>query len=440
MEDAVRELEGLLERAREGGARGCEILREASKGVSLTVHRGASRDAQEFVSGTMSVRVWLQGGRSGHAVGGLDGGGALVAEALSQASGAEPDPQAGPVDQLARAARGGLGIDDRRYGGLSMDDRMEVVGDIERSVRNVDARLTASDISWCDSRTRRTYVSSRGARFDEHSTLYEGAVTVAGVVGTERVVATEAVASRSFASLASVPYAANLARVVASVLADGPTLDSGPIRVVLAPTATARLIERLAEGFDSDDLAKGEHFLLVDGAPLPVHPHIHMLDDGQAPGGLRTHGFDDRGVVPRPITLIKEGRVDEGLLGLRASRRLGGDPTGHWFGGRTRPSNVSLRAGTRSINAHTAEIGGTFLLLEHLPDLTEALDLKTGRFDCTVSGVVLQGKHPAGVVRNRRLQGDLGEVLAKVVTLCSNTDRIRHVDAPGIILDGFSLV
>ena len=74
------------------------------------------------------------------------------------------------------------------------------------------------------------------------------------------------------------------------------------------------------------------------------------------------------------------------------------------------------------------------------PDLTEALDLKTGRFDCTVSGVVLQGKHPAGVVRNRRLQGDLGEVLAKVVTLCSNTDRIRHVDAPGIILDGFSLV
>jgi predicted Zn-dependent protease len=438
MDDAVQQLEAWLEVARLGGARGCEILRVGSKTTRFGVRRGAAENVTETTTDTAVVRVWLDGGRAGVARGDMTAGSALVQAALTAAASADPDPYAGPVDQLERISRG-LGIADRRYKALGMDDRMGVVGGLERSVSAIDSRLTTSDITWSDALSRRTWVSSRGARFDEWDTLFEGTVTVAGSGHGDRLIATESVASRSFASLASVPYAANLARVVAAALQDKPSLKPGPVRVVFAPAATARLFEQIATGLDQATLASDGHFLAREGKPVPVHRRIHLLDDGQAPGGLRTHGFDDRGVIPRPITLLKEGRLDEPLLDLRAARAAERDPTGHWFDG-LRPSNLSLRGGTRSINAITAELGGTMLLVEHLPDLSGALDLRTGRLDCPVFGQVLDGKKRVGVVRGRRLVADLAEALGSVVQVCSNTDRVRHVDAPGIIMDGFTLV
>ena len=56
-----------------------------------------------------------------------------------------------------------------------------------------------------------------------------------------------------------------------------------------------------------------------------------------------------------------------------------------------------------------------------------------------LNGVVLDANSPAGALRGVSLTGDLSVVLGAVVEVCSDTDRIGHVDAPAMVVDGFSL-
>jgi predicted Zn-dependent protease len=102
------------------------------------------------------------------------------------------------------------------------------------------------------------------------------------------------------------------------------------------------------------------------------------------------------------------------------------------------PTNLLLRSGTRSMNATLADLGGRVLAVDDLPDLGR-VDFRTGTFAAKVHGVVLDANRPIGAVRNRTLTGDLSTVLNGLVEVCSDTDRIGHVDAPGMVLDGFTL-
>ena len=65
------------------------------------------------------------------------------------------------------------------------------------------------------------------------------------------------------------------------------------------------------------------------------------------------------------------------------------------------------------------------------------LPIATGDFSCTGSGFLRLGnERTEGVVRNARLSGNIIEVLKQVVDIASDTDRVGHVDAPGLLLDG----
>ena len=45
-----------------------------------------------------------------------------------------------------------------------------------------------------------------------------------------------------------------------------------------------------------------------------------------------------------------------------------------------------------------------------------------------------------GTACNVRLRGSLVDALKQLVSLSSDTDRYGHIDAPGMVLDGFSVV
>ena len=169
-----------------------------------------------------------------------------------------------------------------------------------------------------------------------------------------------------------------------------------------------------------------------------VDSRLHLQDDGTLPGGLRTASFDERGVCPVSLTLLREGRVDGRFVHPELAHRHDVRPTGHLVEGVEKPRNLILRSGTRSMNATLADLGGQVLAVDDFPDLSDsALDPRTGRMQALVHGVVLQSNKPVGAVRGVKRVGNLLEVLNQVVEMCSDTDRIGHVDAPGMVLDGF---
>ena len=437
MESRLQQLTGFVEHAKKVGAKGAEILSTLSDGLEIGVQRGRVVSQRELASESLSVRCWLDDGRTGRASGSSDEAEQLIERAMTAAAAAEPSVLEGPVSRL-QSVPGGLGIDDRRYGTTELEDKIDVVASAERSVRAVDKRIVPEKFWYQEGRELRTFANSKGVRLEEASTKFiaGGSLSALHDGGTLHLEST--IRSRSFASTGSLPFGTSLARNAAALLDNGEVLD-GEIRVVLRPAVTSQLFAHLGEAFEAQSFLNGTFFLQprADGEPT-IDTRIHMVDDGTAHGGYRSRSFDDRGSTPRPLTLLREGRVDGRFLDPETARRLNTRASGHVIDDELRASNLMLRSGTRSMNAILTDRGGYALAIHEFSDLS-GLNMLTGDFSLTVHGVVMKANDPVGAMRNVTLTGNMLDVLNRVVDVASDTDRIDHVDAPGMVLEGFTV-
>jgi predicted Zn-dependent protease len=324
-----------------------------------------------------------------------------------------------------------LSIDDRRWEQLTEHDRVEAALALERAAREVDPRVHLEPLTWEDGRTHRLFASSAGLRGEEHGTTFSAAAAVRVAAEDAIVALSERVWSRSFSTLASLPFAASMARRAVAML--GPRAHvAGPVRVMFAPHATAALLGGLVESL-FDPALEGQTFL---DRGKPLSPRLHVLDDGQLAGGLFARSFDDRGVPPVPVVVIREGRRDQRFLGPAAARGADTRPTGHWRDGRLRPTNLVVRGGTRSINALLSERADVETLV--VTDLVgvDGVDWRTGEARLLAYGTLRRGNVEVGVVPGVHLVGRLDEALRQVVELSSDTDRVGAIDAPGLMVDG----
>ncbi|MCB9684746.1 MAG: hypothetical protein H6738_14905 [Alphaproteobacteria bacterium] len=424
-----------LDEAKARGARAAELFLDDTSEIVATAGRGGRPVVAPPVSHRrLAVRVWDGEGRLGAATGDPATLDTLLGRALASASAGERGP--GPTVRQT-GVLGGLGILDRRLDQITDDDRVEIVVQAERDLRGVDRKLTSGGFGYRERRTVRRYASSRGTTLEEASSEFEVTGRAGATIDGEQLWLDHHLASRSFATAASFPHGTDLGRRL-QALGAPPVELSGPIRVVLPALAVGHLFAWLARAFGDDLLADGTpSFLAPSRDRIPrLDTRIHLQDDAGLPGGLRTASFDERGVAPVPLVLLREGVPDGLYLDPERAHQRGARPTGHAHGDGARPGNLLLRAGTRSVNACLADLGGRVLMVDDL-DPTGA-DLRTGRYDGRVWGTVLEGNRAVGSARALPLHGDLGEVLARVVDVCSDTDRIGHVDAPAMIVDGFS--
>jgi predicted Zn-dependent protease len=425
------DLDGLIKQATTEGALGVEVLlrERVEHHASATTTRKRPR-VDWRTSAELTVRVWVQGGRKGVMTGDPAEGADLVAQALASTFEAPEDPFGGPVGRLPGPA-GALAIDDRRYARVDDEARVAVLDDLVDQARQ-DKRFTLTEGRYRDRRERRVFANSKGVRLDEHGTAFRLDARVEGAGLDLR----QHTASTSFASVASLPLGTTLLRRGDELLQDGRQLEPGPVRVVLPPLAMSRLLAVLAERFGPNQI-RGEGWLSTGGPG--VSARLHLVDDAALPGGLRSRSFDDRGVPPVPLTVLREGQVAGRFLTPERARQLGTRPTGHCHGETVRAGNLVMREGTRSINALLTEHGGPSLQIDDLPDLS-GLDLDTGALDVTVDGLVMAANETVGAMRGVRLTGNVATLLQGVVEVCNNTDRIGHIDAASIIADGLTLV
>lgn len=437
MAHELQPLMHLVEKGRDQGARATELFLEEVSGLEAEVVRGRP---QKRVIGwrRLRVRAWLDG-RFADAEGSPEEGPALLERALTAAAAGQEDPLTTPPGRLPMVSRG-LGIDDRRFPTLSEGDRLDVIVAAERGARGADRRVQTRDFRYHDRRTRRAYIGSSDTIVEERSTTYhaEGRVDV-DANGSSLSIG-DFVSGRSFASISSLPFGAVLARRAVALLGEPIVLD-GPTRVMIPPRVAAPLFARLAEAFRHDRITSGRSLFadhLGSGRPI-MDGRIHLIDDPQLPGGLRTYAFDEDGIPPVPLVLLREGAVEGRYLDLVPARRIDARPTGHAFGGTLRPSNLLLRSGTRSMSALLSEHSAVpTLVLDHVQDW-DGLDLATGDLEARGAGFLQRGNVVEGPVRGVLLKGNLLDLLGRVVEIASDTDRIGHVDAPGLLVDGVTV-
>ncbi len=435
MEPALQALAQVMDRARAAGAGGVELLRTDVDAVELVSQSGASPRHQATTTASLVVRVWMDGGREGVATGTPDDADSLIAQAIAQAHKATAQPLGGPVDRFTPSGRG-LGILDPRHEGLTRDDRIEILMDNVAGARGEHDRIRLGQFTWKDQRISRAFVNSRGVAQRVLATRYDVSSQVS-LDDDPPIHLTDRMSGRTYADVACLPWGAALAR--RAVALTGTRVDAlGPQRILLPPRATARIVAWLADRFDHDTLTSQRTVLTRNGG-VSLSPRLHLLDDGSLPGGIRTLGFDERGSLPVPLAILREGRVSAHLLTPEQARALDLKPTGHVREGRVQPSNLVLNAGLRTINALLSDLGGTAIEVDELGSL-DGLDETTGAFDIPFEGFVRDASGHQGVLRNVRLVGNLIEGLQQVVGIASDTDRVGHVDAPALLVDGWTVV
>ncbi|MEN0062825.1 MAG: metallopeptidase TldD-related protein [Myxococcota bacterium] len=382
-------------------------------------------------SQALTVQVWLDGDRSGTATGAPDAYDAVVERALANAE--SGPPQDGPVQRQDREI-GGLGIFDPRRANISETHRADVLKSARQSVLAAD-ELEPGSFSYRDEQVTRRFASSRGVALQETGTRFvvQGSATATAPDGD--FVLNERIASRRFSSVATLPLGEFLARRARVVRQPGEGLPEGPVRVVLTPRATAQLFTHLGPGFTAARIAEGAFFLTPGQA---LDPRLHLVDDGLLAGGLTTRAFDDRGVSPVALTLLRDGRLDGRFVTVAEARTHSVRPSGHLMNGELGPSNLVLKSGTRSVNALLAELQGPSFRVDDLPDCS-GVDLATGEASLVVHGEVMEANKAVGSMRHVRIAGQLTEVLGKLVEVCNDTDRWGAMDAPALITQGWTL-
>ncbi len=411
----------ILEESRKLGARGAELLRSQSQTTQATC-KGAG-DISTSHSDSLQTRliVYLDKGRS-HSLSLPDLDPAKVTgrlkQGLARAVKARPNPQAGPAERYDIPDRG-LGIDDPRYPNVNDESRREVLEANRESL--ADTPCTLLEAQYTDSLHQRIFASTRGIHATERSTNYQLVLTARHRSSGQSLTNTSS--AHNFAHVASIPHGKGLVRALEEMSGKKGVVP-GPMPLVLAPRVIAWILEQIMPAFAADVVAKGASFLNALGEDSIGSRRFHVVDDSSLPGGDRTVAFDDRGVPPVPVSVIREGQIGGLYHSPETARSADTRPTGHVRGTRIRPGNLVVRHGNRSRTQMLSEVPASIQVLH----LDGAIDPTSGLMKAHGPGLLLEKGQVVGCLPKVKLHLPVVELLRAVKEISSNQQRFGAVD------------
>ena len=425
MSESSKHAESLIAAARAAGAHSAEALVVGSESRRCDTARGPVRRSAETHA---SIRVITHDGRVGVAEGGFEPA-ALVTKALE---GAQKDEGGSGLGPRLDVPTMGLGILDPRQAGLDDGQRASVIEDALDDCAGVDPRVVPGDFVYDEVVQERGFATSSGVVLGSRSTRYR-------LTGTARLresplEAVGSITSRNFAEVASKPLGVELARRAVMFGRTAP-LPETAVPVALAPQVIEALLPRVARAFRAELVESGNSFLSGRLERPFGGGLLHIVDDASMPGGYATRAFDDRGIPPLPVNLVKEGAVGGMYQGVESAREADVRPSGHetwdgsaWLG------NLVVRAGNRSRNMVFPELG-TLVLVEQV-HAVEKCDIRTGEIVLQVLPVRYEASECQGACGIQRLCLSVDDLFGRVTHVLNDHVRLGVVDTPTWVLEG----
>ncbi len=421
----------LVDRARQAGARHAEVFALRTHALRADHARGVVERQTDF---RFTVRVWQGSGAFGVATGhGFDPDAATRQQVVEQAmaNADRSQGEAGPPPRLDIPERG-LDIRDRRLPQLDDDLRRGVLRGAVDGAMQADRRVTEADFRYEELQATRCYASTNELAAEEHGTRF---ALIGSVQADNHPIRVRGqLVSRNFAEVASRPLGHQLGTRLVATLTPA-DLPSAPTSVVFDQRAVAALLPRIVPAFSAERIARGESYLKGRVGGRIASRELHVIDDARRPGGMASRGFDERGVSPVAINLIKEGRAAGLYQGPGAAEGVDARPSGHERSdGSLWPGNLIVRPGSRSRNMVYPELG-TFVFVDEITD-SGGVDPNTGMIDVGALVFVADASGTHGCAGIQRLRCSADALLSGIQRVCNDQQRHGIVDTATWVVDG----
>lgn len=430
----------LVEGARAAGAVWAESAVVETATRSCTGRREALRGP--VTDWRVSVRVGTEDGRAALLTGAPRAEADLAdlpGRAMELARASALDMDEGPSERMDLPSMG-LQISDPRLPRLDESDRRDVIAYNEDAARAVSKGLTGLSFVYEEQVVRRAALTTRGQDGHENASRFRlrGALRHPSQPDAEMSALVE---SRRFADVSSMPLGAELARRAVANAVVGNVPDRA-LPLVIEPRVVARLLPIVATAFDGDRVAAGQSFIRSDALNASQtigSTKLHVVDDACLPGALATRGFDDRGVPPMPLPLIREGTLGALYRSPRSARTHGTRATGHArWDGTVWPGNLVIRPGARSRNMMFPDVG-RYMLVDDLLDLS-GIDLSTGALRLPVRLLLGEQGQPIAGLGQALIDTTVLDLFNGIVELANDVERHGSVDACTFVFEGVKVV
>ena len=360
----------------------------------------------------------------------------LVEDTARMARVTAQDPHGGLPDsgELARELPQ-LDLIDEPARGVSVDEKIDIALQAEKSALAYDSRITNSEgAEFSNQFGRVIYATSHGFAGEYSGSTFGHSVSpVASQNGSMQRDYWYS-SNRKFAKLESPPSVGEKAARRVLRRLGGRKIKTCEAPIVFDPEMAASLLRNLASALSGYSLYKGASFLAGKLGTQIGSDLLTVIDDGTIAGALGSRPFDGEGLPVRKKSVVEKGRLQSYLLDTYSGKKLGmastgnasrsvGEPPG------VSPANFFLVPGKDSPEQIIATVNHGLYVTELIGF---GVNMVTGDYSRGAAGLWIENGELTYPVEEITIAGNLKEMFQNIEMVGSDLELRGRIASPTI--------
>ena len=420
-----------VEAGKKAGANDVWATAEQKRDVEFEFRDGKLEKVKDATSRSLAVKLYVDGRYSSHSTTDLrpEQLKAFITEAVALTRALEVDEfrKITPPEFFSGRSDADLQLVDGSLESLDRDQRLAWCREIDERT-HVDDRLISATAGVYDGTAISASASSNGfsgtsaatylwmgsqLTFKDQGHKRASSYFYAGAPQREDVPQPREIAERG------------LARVRARLGAKkGPTVKA---TMVVDPSVAGSLIGRLLRPAKASALQQGRSFWADYMDTTPFSNKLTIIDDPLLVRGLGSRLYDSEGIAAKPLTLVKNGRVENIYVDTYYGRKLKMAPT------TGSSSNRIIKPGNRSLKELIAAAGTGIYVTSWLGGNSDGT---TGEFSLGLRGHLIENGEIGAPVDEMNVTGDLETMFASLVEVGNDPWRYSSTRCPTLVFEG----
>ncbi len=428
----------ILARARSKGASQGDVVMAESETFFVTVRLGEVEKISQAQEKRLGLRLFFGSSSATASTSDISQNAIerLVEETSKMARATAQDPHSGlPSREDLAQELPDLDLLDDKAGSLSVEEKIRMAVDAEKSALAVDPRITNSEGAEFSSQTGRILYANSHDFYGEYqgSNFSLSVIPVASENGSMQRDYWYS-SQRKFSRLESPQAVGEKAARRALRRLGARKIKTREIPVIFEPEIAASLLRNLSSALSGYSLYKGASFLIGKLGEKIASERATVIDDGTIPSALGSKPFDGEGLPTRKKTVVEKGILKSYLLDTYSGRKLSlpstgnaarsvGEPPG------VAPANFYLAPGPYAPEEIIASVKEGFYVTELIGF---GVNLVTGDYSRGAAGIWIEQGQLTYSVEEVTIAGNLKEMLQNIEMVGSDLEIRDSIVSPTV--------